>query len=198
MLTAVSILLGYFLTWHRSGFVRVLHLAGELAYALPGIVIGVAMILFFLKPLPFTGFSIYGTVWIILAAYLASYLALSLRSTLGGFAQVDRSLEEAARVAGAGFLRRMRDIVGPLVAPAAAAGAIIVFMSALNEIQSSILLVSSKAKTLGPMVVFLEEGGSSTLAAAVGCLMVAIVLALMLTASALSRFLPRGVLPWQN
>ncbi|WP_336801371.1 ABC transporter permease [Kaistia sp. MMO-174] len=198
VLTAVSILLGYFLTWHRSGFVRVLHLAGELAYALPGIVIGVAMILFFLKPLPFTGFSIYGTVWIILAAYLASYLALSLRSTLGGFAQVDRSLEEAARVAGAGFLRRMRDIVGPLVAPAAAAGAIIVFMSALNEIQSSILLVSSKAKTLGPMVVFLEEGGSSTLAAAVGCLMVAIVLALMLTASALSRFLPRGVLPWQN
>ncbi|MCX5577786.1 ABC transporter permease [Kaistia terrae] len=198
VLTGLSIFLAYFLTWHRSRFIRVLHLASELAYAIPGIVIGVAMILFFLKPLPLLDFSIYGTVWIILAAYLANFLALSLRSTLGGFAQIDRSLEEAAQVAGAGFLRRMRDIIAPLVAPAAAAGAIIVFMSALNEIQVSILLVSSKAKTLGPMIVFLEEGGSSTLAAAVGCLMVAIVLVLMLTASAFSRFLPRGVLPWQN
>lgn len=198
VLTGLSIFLAYFLTWRRGRFVRILHLSSELAYAIPGIVIGVAMILFFLKPLPLLDVSIYGTVWIILAAYLANFLALSLRSTLGGFAQVDRSLEEAAQAAGAGFLRRMRDIIAPLVAPAAAAGAIIVFMSALNEIQVSILLVSSKAKTLGPMIVFLEEGGSSTLAAAVGCLMIAIVLVLMLTASAFSRFMPRGVLPWQN
>ena len=47
------------------------------------------------------------------------------------------------------------------------------------------------------MIIFLEEGGASTLAAAVGCLMILGVLALMLLSTALSRFLPKGVLPWQ-
>ncbi|WP_230980297.1 ABC transporter permease [Oryzicola mucosus] len=198
VLMVVALFLGYFLSWQRSVEVRLIHMAAELSYALPGIVLGVAMILFFLKPLPVLGFSIYGTVWIILAAYLSNFLALALRPVLGGFAQIDRSLEEASQVAGAGFLQRMRDIIVPLVAPAAFASGIIVFMSALNEIQVSILLVSSSARTIGPMIVFLEEGGSSTLAAAVGCLMIVIVLALMLVASGLSSRLPKGALPWQN
>lgn len=198
ILMVVSLFMAYFIVWKRGPLVRVLHLFSELAYALPGIILAVAMILFFLKPLPFLGFSIYGTVWIILAAYLSSFLALALRPVLGGFAQIDRSMEEAAQVAGAGFVARMRDVIIPLVAPAAVAGGVMVFMSALNEIQVSILLVSSNARTIGPMVVFLEEGGSSTLAAAVGCLMIVAVLILMLVATRFSRYLPKGVLPWQN
>jgi len=196
ILSVISLFLAYFLSWRRGPVVRVLQMAAELSYVLPGIVLGVAMILFFLKPLPLVGVSIYGTVWIILVAYLSNFLALALRPLLGGFTQIDRSLEDAARIAGAGFLQRMRDIVMPLLAPAMVAGAIIVFMSALNEIQVSILLVSSSARTIGPMIVFLEEGGSSTLAAAVGCLMVFIVLVLMSVASLFSSRLPKGALPW--
>lgn len=198
LLTVVSLFLAYFLSWRKGPVVRLIQMAAELSYALPGIILGIAMILFFLKPLPLVGFSIYGTVWIILAAYLSNFLALALRPILGGFVQIDRSLEEAAQVAGAGFLVRLRDVILPLVAPAAVAGGIIVFMSALNEIQVSILLVSSSARTLGPMIVFLEEGGSSTLAAAVGCLMILIVLVLMSIASLMSGRLPKGALPWQD
>ena len=198
ILVAVSVFLAYFLTWQKGPLPRLLQIATEISYALPGIILGVAMILFFLKPLPVLGFSIYGTVWIILAAYLAHFLALALRPILGGFAQIHRSPEEAAQAAGAGFLRRMRDVILPLVAPAAVAGGMIVFMSALNEIQVSILLVSSSARTIGPMIVFLEEGGSSTLAAAVGCLMIVIVLLLMLAASLMAGRLPKGALPWQG
>ena len=155
------------------------------------------MILLFLRPLPGIGVSIYGTPWIILAAYVAGFFALALRPVLSGYAQIDRALEEAARVAGAGFLRRMRDVIWPLIAPTAIAAAVIVFMTAINEIQTSILLISSGTRTIGPMIIFLEEGGASTLAAAVGCLMILGVLALMLLSTALSRFLPKGVLPWQ-
>jgi iron(III) transport system permease protein len=196
ILTLASLFLAYYLSWQRSLLVKALQLATELAYALPGIVIGVAAILFFLKPLPLIRVSIYGTVWIILAAYLSNYLALVLRPTLAGFAQIERSLDEAAQIFGAGFLRRMRDIIMPIAAPSAMAGAILVFLTALNEIQVSILLVTSDTQTLGPMIIFLEEGGSSTLAAAVGCLMIAVVLAFMLLASLFSRRLPEGVLPW--
>lgn len=75
--------------------------------------------------------------------------------------------------------------------------AILVFLTALNEIQVSILLVTSGTQTLGSMVIFLDKGGSSMLAAAVGCLMVAIVLLFMLLATRLAKKLPEGVLPWQ-
>ncbi|WP_455817390.1 ABC transporter permease [Pseudomonas cerasi] len=196
ILTVMALFMACFLSWRRSRLVRVLHLFSELAYALPGVVTGIAALLFFLKPLPLVNVSLYGTVWIILAAYLSNFLALVLRPTLAGFARIERSLDEAAQLAGAGFLRRMRDIVLPLVAPSAIAGAILVFLTALNEIQVSILLVTSATQTLGPTIVFLDEGGSSTLAAAVGCLMILLVVLLMLLASWLARR-HRGVLPWQ-
>lgn len=196
-LMLASVFLGYFLTWRRGPLVRLLHFGSEAAYTLPGITLGVAMILLFLRPLPGIGVSIYGTPWIILAAYVAGFFALALRPVLSGYAQIDRALEEAARIAGAGFLRRMRDVIWPLIAPTAIAAAVIVFMTAINEIQTSILLISSGTRTIGPMIIFLEEGGASTLAAAVGCLMILGVLALMLLSTALSRFLPKGVLPWQ-
>lgn len=198
ILVPVSVALGYVLSWRRGRIARALMIASELAYALPGIIIGVAMILFFLRPLPFIGTGLYGTIWVILAAYLSNFLALALRPILGGYAQMDRALDEAAQLTGAGLLTRLRDIVLPSLAPAAMASGVLVFMTAINEIQVSVLLVSSRAQTIGPMIIFLEEAGSSTLAAAVGCLMVALILMLMLASLLFGRRLPPGVLPWQD
>ncbi|MEN4588424.1 iron ABC transporter permease [Pantoea agglomerans] len=197
LLSVMALFLAFFLSWHRTRLVRGLGFASELTYALPGIVTGVAAMLFFLRPLPLLGFSLYGTVWIILAAYLANFLALVLRPTLAGFAQIEPSLDEAARLCGAGLMRRMTDILLPLAAPSVLAGALLVFLTALNEIQVSVLLVTAQTQTLGPTIIFLDEGGSAPLAAAVGCLMIGIVLGLMLLASRLTRRLPQGVLPWQ-
>jgi len=199
LLSVMALFLAFFLSWHRTRLVRGLGFASELTYALPGIVTGVAAMLFFLRPLPLPllGFSLYGTVWIILAAYLANFLALVLRPTLAGFAQIEPSLDEAARLCGAGLMRRMTDILLPLAAPSVLAGALLVFLTALNEIQVSVLLVTAQTQTLGPTIIFLDEGGSAPLAAAVGCLMIGIVLGLMLLASRLTRRLPQGVLPWQ-
>ncbi|ALV91033.1 ABC transporter permease [Pantoea vagans] len=197
ILTATALFLAYFLSWRRTKLVRGLWLASELTYALPGIVTGVAAMLFFLRPLPIINVSLYGTVWIILAAYLANFLALVLRPTLAGFAQLEPALDEAARLCGAGFMRRMRDILLPLAAPSALAGTVLVFLTALNEIQVSVLLVTSQTQTIGPTIVFLDEGGSASLAAAVGCLMILVVCLLMGLATRLARRLPQGVLPWQ-
>ncbi|TCT40178.1 iron(III) transport system permease protein [Martelella mediterranea] len=198
VLVPVSVALGYFLSWRKGATPRMLYLSSQLAYALPGIIIGVAMILFFLRPIPLLGTSLYGTVWVILAAYMSNFLALALQPVLGGFSQIDRSLDEAAQVTGAGIFRRLKDIILPVLAPAAAASAILVFMTAINEIQTSVLLVSSRAQTIGPMIIFLEEAGSSTLAAAVGCLMVIVILSLMLISLTFAKRLPQGVLPWHD
>ncbi|MFD2845660.1 hypothetical protein [Paracoccus cavernae] len=60
-LMLAAVFLGYFLTWRRGPLVRLLHFGSEAAYTLPGITLGVAMILLFLRPFPGTQISIYGT-----------------------------------------------------------------------------------------------------------------------------------------
>ena len=175
LLVPVALALGWLAARRPSPATRVLGFSVEAAYALPGIVAAIAAILLFLKPLPLVGVSLYGTPWIILAAYLGHYGALVLRPVAGGMAQLDPALEEAAQVAGARTLRRLAGIVAPILAPAAAAGAILVFLTTLNEAQISILLVTSSSRTIGTTVYFLEESGSSSLAAAVGVTIVVIV-----------------------
>lgn len=197
-LVAVACPLGYFLAWRRDRALAVLNLAAEMPYALPGVVLAIACILIFLKPLPLIGVSVYGTLWIIFIAYLARFLTLGLRPVLGAFHQLDPKLEEAARMCGAGFAYRFRTALLPLVAPSAAAGAILVFMTAFNELTVSALLWSSGNETLGVVVFNLDDGGYTVLASAVAVVTVAVILLLMAALEALGRFLPAGVLPWRD
>ena len=194
---AVCVPLAYFIVCRRLRLARALDLVADAPYALPGIVLAIAVILVFLKPLPLLGISLYGTFWIILVAYFGRFLALCLRPTIAGLQQLDRALEEAAQVAGAGSVRRLATVVLPLLAPAAAAGALLVFMGAFNELTVSALLWSTGNETLGVVVFTLADEGNSTAAAAVAVLTVIATLALALVASVVARRLPQGVLPWQ-
>lgn len=197
VLCTISILLGYFIVWRRSKALSILNLLAEAPYALPGVVLAIACILVFLKPLPLIDVSIYGTLWIIFAAYLARFLTLALRPVISGFAQMDQGLEEAAQMCGASLLYRLRTVILPSIAPIAAAGAILVFMTAFNELTVSALLWSSGTETLGVLVFNLDDGGYTALASAVAVLAVAAILALMASLDLFARRLPRGVLPWR-
>lgn len=169
----------------------------ELPYALPGVVLAIACILLFVRPLPLVQVSLYGTLGLIFVAYLARFLVVCLKPVAASLAQLDPSLEEAAQLAGARPGRRLRDIVLPLLAPSLFAGAILVFLLAVNEITVSALLWSAGNETLGVLIFNLDEGGESVLAAALSVLVVAMVAGLMLGLSLLASRLPRGVIPWR-
>lgn len=175
-------------------------LAADAPWALPGIVFAIAVILVYLKPLPLLGISLYGSLAILLLAYAGRFLALALRPIAAGMGQLEPAMEEAAAGLGARPLRRLRDIHLPLLVPAVAAGALLVFVTALNELTVSALLWSTGNETLGVVVFMLYDEGNSGGAAAVGTVAVLLVLALAALASALARRagLPRGVLPWQG
>jgi iron(III) transport system permease protein len=197
-LVALSLPLGWFMARRGGRLLGALAFASELPYALPGVVLAIACILLFLKPLPLLGFSLYNTVWIILVAYLMRFLILVLRPVVGAYQQLDRSYEEAAQMAGARFAFRQRTIALPMVAPAAAAGALIVFLTAFNELTVSALLWSSGAETLGVAVFSLEQGGDSTYAAALAGLSVVVTIAIMAATSLAGRRMPKGVVPWRD
>ena len=194
----VAVPIGYLIAWGNKRWVRLLNLAVELPYALPGVVLAIAALLVFLKPIPLIGIQIYNTIWIILYAYLARFLVLALRPTISGFHQIDRSLEEAAQIAGAGLITRLRTIIFPLIAPAAIAGGLLIFMTALSELTVSALLWSSGSETIGVVMFSFEQGGDSNYAAAMSAVTVSITIVLMLMTNFLSPHLPSGVLPWRD
>jgi iron(III) transport system permease protein len=134
---------------------RFLDYASLVPLGLPGIVVAVALIQFWLRtPLP-----IYGTLTIILLAYTGRYVPLAVRSANAAFRQVDPALEETARVTGAGWLRTFGSVTLPLARPGLFAGWLLVFVPALQELSASILLFSSGSITLAVAVYNLYETG---------------------------------------
>ena len=197
-LLMVTVLTAYALSRRRDLLARIVSSMIEIPYSLPGIVIAVCFILVFAAPLPLVNVTLYGTVWIILVAYLSSFFAVSLKPVVSAFHQLDPALEEAARLAGAGFFRRLRDIIVPLIAPAAGASVILVFLIACNELTISALLWSAGTQTLGVAIYNLDDSGSSNLASALSVLVVLMVVFMMLLLELLAKRLPKGVVPWRS
>jgi iron(III) transport system permease protein len=196
LLGIAAIPLAWSLGRQRRPLQRSLGMLTELPYALPGVVISIAAILLFLRPLPWIG-SLYGTLWIILIAYLMRFLALAMRPVIAAIGQIPADLDEAAAMSGAGTARRLATITGPLVAPAAAAGMLLVFLTAFNELTVSALLWSGGSETVGVVLFSLEEAGLGTQAAAIGITTIVVVVALLGVLDRLGRRLPAGVLPWR-
>ena len=150
---------------------------------LPGIVVAVALIQFWLRvPLP-----IYGTLVIILLAYTGRYVPLGVRSANAAFRQIDPSLEETARITGAGWLRTFRSVTLPLARPGLFAGWLLVFIPALQELSASILLFSSGSITLAVAVYNLYETGALEPVAALSIVTMLIITVAVALATRLGR-----------
>lgn len=190
--------LAWLLVRYPSRLLRWLYSIIDIPYTLPGVVLAIAFILLFARPLPLVGISLSGTLTLIFLAYLARFLTVCLKPVHSSMLQLDPAMEEAASLAGANFSQRLRHIVLPLLAPAAFAGALLVFLTAVNELTVSALLWSAGKETLGVVIFNLDESGDKVLASAISVLIVALVACVMLLLSGLSRYLPKGVIPWQS
>jgi len=155
---------------------------GTLPYAIPHTVIAIAVLLAWARV------GLYGTLTIILLAYILAYLPFSLRTTSATLQQIHDSLEEAGRVSGAGPLQTFWDIVLPLVKPGMLAGWILVFMPASRELTMSILLFSLRTETIGVTIFNMQDAGYTQIAAALSV----IVLVVILAGDLLIRRLTRG------
>jgi iron(III) transport system permease protein len=187
VITAVMALaLGYALTkMGRRGVL--LRLLVDLPYALPGIVFALALILVWLRS-PIPGLRLYGTVWLLLVAYVGHYLAFALQPLSAAWRQVDPALEEAGRIDGAGTLQLLTFVLLPVVMPTVVIAGLLVFLSAFTELSLSALLAGSRAETLGWLVFGLEQAGSTNQAAALSTVLVALLAAVGLLAAGVRRW----------
>ena len=89
------------------------------------------------------GINIYNTLTIMVVAYMG------MRTVVSAMSQVHPSLEEAAQISGANWLRMLKDVTLPLIGASIVAGIFLIFMPSFYELTMSTLLYSSNTKTIG-------------------------------------------------
>ena len=93
--------------------------------------------------------NIYNTLTIMIIAYMIKYMLMGMRTVVSAMSQVHPSLEEAAQISGANWLRMLKDVTVPLIGASIVAGFFLIFMPSFYELTMSTLLYSSNTKTIG-------------------------------------------------
>jgi iron(III) transport system permease protein len=157
---------------------KLLDLLASFPLAMPGLVLGVALIFIYLRsPLP-----IYGTLLILFIAYVTRYLPYGMRYSGSSLAQIGAELEESANMSGATWRDTFRRIVIPLMAPGLVAGWIYVVVVSVRELSSSILLYSQNTRVLSVTIWEFWQNGETGVLAALGICMVVVLMALVAVA----------------
>lgn len=150
-----------------------LELLSVLPFSIPGTVLAIGVIL------SWSGLfilNLYNTLWIILIAYIARYMAFSMKSSSASLEQIHSSLEEAARACGATYWGTLKDIIVPLVRPGMLAGFFLIFLPSVRELTVSILLYGPYTRTIGVSIYALKEDGYPVYASAMAAIALAIIL----------------------
>jgi iron(III) transport system permease protein len=130
----------------------------------PGLILGIAVMQVFLRlPIP-----LYGTLGILIWAFVINYLPYGMRYASSGMLQIHRELEEAAAICGASPLTRLSRIVAPLLAPALIAGWLFIFLMATRVLSLAILLAGPSSQTMAVAMFDLWSNGQGTELAALG------------------------------
>jgi iron(III) transport system permease protein len=144
--------------------------------SVPRLVFGLGLLLgWVIMPVP-----VYGTVWLLLLGYLTVFLPLGVRTISGVMVQLDKSVEECARVCGASWLYQLRTITMPLLRPGLIAAWVLLFIASVREVGTSVLLIGPQTKVIGPAIISSWESSGLQLTAAMALLQVVIVFAALL------------------
>ncbi|HVE45195.1 MAG TPA: iron ABC transporter permease [Acidimicrobiales bacterium] len=131
---------------HRTRFTRAVETLSFSGYALPGLVIALALV-FFAAPYP-----LYQTLSLVVLAYVIRFLPEAIGSVRSSLAQVDPALEDVARSLGRGRLATTATITLPLVRPGLLAGGALVFLTAMKELPATLVLRPPGTDTLAVRV----------------------------------------------
>jgi iron(III) transport system permease protein len=156
--------------------------------AVPRMVFGLAILWAWLHmPIP-----LYGTLWLLGIAYFTVLLPLGVRTLAGVVLQVDKSLEECARVCGASWTHQMRTITLPLLRPGIVAGWLLLFIASVRELGVSIYLMGPDSKVIAPAIVSSWSSAGTELTAAMAIIQTATILIAVFALFSVTSRLSRG------
>jgi iron(III) transport system permease protein len=155
----------------------------SLPIVFPGLVLGLSIMIFYLN----VDIGIYGTIWIMLAAYITRFMPYGLRYSTTSMLQIHQELEESAAMSGASWGTTFRRIILPLLKPGLLAGWIYVMIVSIRELSTSILLYSPDTQVVSIVIWELWENGQYVELSALGVLFIITLFILVLAAQAVGR-----------
>ncbi len=156
-----------------------------LSFSFPGIVVGIGFMWFFVQT------PLYGTIWVLLIGYIATYLPYGIRPLTSAFVQIHSHLEESSRVCGGGPLYTMRRIVLPLLVPGIVSGWILMATMFVRELSLSVVLSRPGTEVLAVQILRFAEDGLWGRLSALGIIMIFISTSLVALASWIGMKLTR-------
>ena len=155
----------------------------SLPTGVPAVVFAVALLwAYIFLPIP-----IYGTIWMLLIAYVSHYIPFGVRAASAGLMQISPELEESSRIHGATWLGTLRRIVVPLLKPALTVGWILLFVEFIRSLSLSILLYSNDSVVMPVVIYELYETGAYPALSAFSTLQTILVFAAIYLAKKLAR-----------
>lgn len=168
----LCLLISYIVIKGKNRWRGVLETITMIPAAIPGLVIAVGLLWAYIMT------PIYGTIFILLVSYVTHYLPQGFRIVSANLIQMDSALEESARVAGATWLRSLKDIVVPLIRPALVTGWMLLFVAFFRELSSAVLLYTHGNEVLSVAIWDLHQNGNLGMLSALAMLMLIVVYSL--------------------
>lgn len=135
-----------------------------------GVVLGLAVLILYVRsPIP-----VYGTVWILVIAYVTAFLPFGLRYAHPGLLQIAPELEESGQMSGARWAQVFRKIVIPLLMPALFAAWVFVFLISLRELSAAAFLYTAQSPVIATTMLDLWQNGSVNQVSAFGSIVSAL------------------------
>jgi iron(III) transport system permease protein len=147
----------------------------SLPIVFPGLVLGLSLMVFYLN----FNIGIYGTIWILLLAYVTRFMPYGIRYNTASMVQIHKELEESASMSGARWGSTFVRVVLPLLKPGLVAGWIYIAIVSLRELSSSILLYSPGTEVVSIMIWELWENGQYVELSALGVMLIVLLFALV-------------------
>ena len=155
----------------------------SLPMVFPGLVLGLALMIFYLN----VDVGVYGTMWILLIAYVTRFMPYGLRFNTTSMLQIHKELEESAAMSGASWGTIFRRIVLPLLKPGMLAGWIYIMIVSIRELSSSILLYSPGTEVISIIIWELWENGQYVELSALGVLFILMLFVLVMVAQVVGK-----------
>ncbi len=182
--TALALVIAYLSARAAIAGHRALAFLATAPIAIPGIVLGVGLFLAYTRG-PVV---LYGTLWILLLAYVTIELPAAYQQLRASFHAVSPELEEASRILGATRLRTLRDVTAPLLAPSLIATWCFVFVAVVRELSAAVILFTSETKVLSVLIFDLKESGDLAAIAVLGLTMLILTAAVVIAANRLPGY----------
>jgi iron(III) transport system permease protein len=149
----------------------------------PGLVLGLAIMICYL----YIDIGVYGTIWIMLIAYVTRFLPYGSRYVSTSMLQIHKELEESAAMSGASWAMTFRRVVLPLLKPGLLAGWIYVLIVSIRELSSSILLYSPGTEVVSIMIWELWQNGQYVELSALGVMLIILLFCLVMIAQLVGK-----------